>query len=223
MSRKISKRRSPKPGALTNLVHYESGKSFTFDVFCDDEKWLAGIHHELKNRKNALEGTDTLVVNEHKRILELHDLRFSVRKIWRNENGAVLADLLKSIGNDISNFTIPVGRYSGNLTDFTLVLDWGSNLVQVLNSSVGGLLNAALNADRVGTSRDKLHAFTIDALCQNGGGGSAIACGVVGLIGDFAHHLCAHILIWVGQFDFLGDGDAVLTALGTERCGYGFG
>ena len=33
---------------------------------------------------------------------------------------------------------------------------------------------------------------------------------VIGLAGDFAHHLGAHILELVGQFDFLGDGDAVL-------------
>jgi hypothetical protein len=38
---------------------------------------------------------------------------------------------------------------------------------------------------------------------------------VVGLGGDFAHHLRAHVLELVFQFDFLGDGHAVL---GDARC-----
>ena len=45
---------------------------------------------------------------------------------------------------------------------------------------------------------------------QNGGGGGAVA-GLVGGSGsDFAHHLRAHVLELVFEFDFLGDGDAVL-------------
>ena len=37
-----------------------------------------------------------------------------------------------------------------------------------------------------------------------------VAGGVVGLGGDFAQHLRAHVLEFVFEFDFLGDGDAVL-------------
>ena len=50
----------------------------------------------------------------------------------------------------------------------------------------------------------------INRLGQNGGGGGAVAGGVAGLAGDFADHLGAHVFIGVFQFDFLGDGDAVL-------------
>jgi hypothetical protein len=45
--------------------------------------------------------------------------------------------------------------------------------------------------------------------------GGAVTGDVVGLAGDLAHHLCAHVLELVGQFDLLGDGDAVL---GDARC-----
>ncbi len=49
-----------------------------------------------------------------------------------------------------------------------------------------------------------------ERLRQHGGGGGAVA-GVVGGLGsDFLHHLRAHVLERVSQFDFLGDGDAVL-------------
>src|SRR5207342_3049308 len=68
-------------------------------------------------------------------------------------------------------------------------------------------------------------------LGQHGGGGGAVTGGVVGLGGDFAQHLCAHVLELVLELDLLGDGDAVLgdargaktlfdhdiAALGTER------
>ena len=53
------------------------------------------------------------------------------------------------------------------------------------------------------------------ALAQDGGGEhrrrrGAVAGEIVGLRGDFAHHLRAHVLELVGKLDFLGDGDAVL-------------
>ncbi len=50
----------------------------------------------------------------------------------------------------------------------------------------------------------------IDALGEHGRGGGAVAGGVGGLGSDFLHHLGAHVLIRIGQFDFLRDGDAVL-------------
>ncbi len=42
------------------------------------------------------------------------------------------------------------------------------------------------------------------------GGGGAVAGHVVGLLGDLAHHLRAHVLELVLELDLLGDGDAVL-------------
>ena len=41
-------------------------------------------------------------------------------------------------------------------------------------------------------------------------GRRAVAGEIVGLRGDFAHHLRAHVLELVGELDLLGDGDAVL-------------
>src|SRR5580700_10220391 len=49
-----------------------------------------------------------------------------------------------------------------------------------------------------------------DRLSQHGRRGGAVAGGVVGLGGDFAQHLRAHVLELVFELDFLGDGDAVL-------------
>ncbi len=64
--------------------------------------------------------------------------------------------------------------------------------------------------DGIGAGGDEFQALRINRLGQDGGGGGAIAGGVAGLAGDFAHHLRAHVFIRVFQFDFLGDGHAVL-------------
>ena len=56
---------------------------------------------------------------------------------------------------------------------------------------------------------DKLQAFAVNRFGQQRGGGGAVAGGVAGLAGDFAHHLGAHVFVGIFQFDFLGDGHAV--------------
>src|SRR5271157_2756291 len=53
-------------------------------------------------------------------------------------------------------------------------------------------------------------AFAPDRLRQHRRRGGTVTGGVAGLAGDRAHHLRAHVLELVGQFDFLGDGHAVL-------------
>ena len=74
----------------------------------------------------------------------------------------------------------------------------------------GGLHDAALERDRVGPGGDVAEAFPVDGFGQHGGGGGAVAGDVGGLAGDFADDLGAHVFVGVLQFDFLGDGHAVL-------------
>ena len=52
--------------------------------------------------------------------------------------------------------------------------------------------------------------FLEDRVGEHGGGGGAVAGQVGGLLGDFDHELGAHVLEAVFEFDFLGDGHAVL-------------
>jgi len=63
---------------------------------------------------------------------------------------------------------------------------------------------------RVEAGGDRLATLTHDRVSQDDRGGRAVAGDVVGLAGDFAHHLGAHVLELVGQFDFLRDGDTIL-------------
>ena len=85
-----------------------------------------------------------------------------------------------------------------------------ARLLDLLDHLGHGLLDAALEVHRVHAGGDRLHAFAQDRVGQNRGRGGAVAGHVVGLLGDLAHHLRAHVLELVLELDLLGDGDAVL-------------
>ena len=92
----------------------------------------------------------------------------------------------------------------------SLSLTFLAILARCADGGLDGLVDAALDADRVRAGGDVLQAFAVDRLGQNGRGGGAVAGDVAGLAGDFADHLGAHVFVGVFQFDFLGDGHAVL-------------
>ena len=118
----------------------------------------------------------------------------------------------------------------------TCAIAFGSlhGLESFLSSSVADddrLVDAALQIHRVRTRGDRFQALADDGLREHGGGGGAVA-GFIGSVGgDFLHHLRAHVLELVLEFDFLGDRDTVLgdgggavalvehciAALGTQR------
>ena len=92
------------------------------------------------------------------------------------------------------------------------VLFW-QGLLSFFSSAIDhfdGLVDAALDFHRVGTGGDVLHAFAIDGLRQHRRGRGAVTGRVAGLAGDFADELGAHVFVGVLEFDFLGDGHAVL-------------
>ena len=123
------------------------------------------------------------------------------------------------------------GRDGGGGSDLLLGLDLFGRLEQRLGDLLDGLLDAALQAERVGTGRDVAQALANERLSQHGGGGGAVACDVVRLLGDFLDQLSADLLVRVLQLDLLGDGHAIVgdrggapllleddvAALGTQR------
>src|SRR5205807_10207404 len=158
-----------------------------------------------------------------------------------NGDHAVFADFLHSFGNDAANGFIVVGGNGADLGNHVA----GDRLGQAVKKAFvavaffvdgaadggNGLLNAALQGHRIGAGGHSLYAFAEDGLGQNGGGSGAVAGYVTGLAGDFAHHLCAHVLQGVFKFDFFGHGHTVfgdggrakllfnnnVAAFGTER------
>ncbi len=100
-----------------------------------------------------------------------------------------------------------------------------------LGDGLDGLLDAALEGDRVGAGGDVAQALADECLGEDGRRGGAVARDVVGLLGDLLDELGADPLEGLLEVDLLGDGDAVVgdrrrapllvehdvAALGTER------
>src|SRR4029077_20570060 len=134
---------------------------------------------------------------------------------------AILADFLHGLGNDLADGLVVVGRDGADLRDH-VAGDRLGELIQFALAALSGFLvdvasnygnrffDAALHGHRVGASRDRLYAFAVDALTQHGSGRGAVPSHIRSLAGNFTHHLCAHVLERVFQFNFLGYGDAVL-------------
>src|SRR4051812_3846719 len=160
---------------------------------------------------------------------------------------AVFADLLHGLGDDLADGLVVVGGDGADLRDHVSgdglgefierALDAVAFFVELAANRCDCLLDAAFERHRIGSGCDRLHAFAIDGLPQNGGGGGAVAGNVTGLGSDFANHLGAHVFHGVLEFDLFRDGDAVfgdggraellldydVAALGTERDFYRVG
>src|SRR6266478_3368407 len=78
------------------------------------------------------------------------------------------------------------------------------------NGHFDGLFDAALESGGAGAGGDSLDALAEDGLREHGRGGRAVTDNVGSLGSDFADHLRAHVLERSAEFDFLGNGHAIL-------------
>ncbi len=123
---------------------------------------------------------------------------------------AFLADLVHGVGDDLADGLVGVGGDGADLGDRLAVRAGLGDLAQLFDGGDHGLVDAALQIHRVHAGGHGLHAFADDGLSQHGRGGGAVTGDIGSLRSDFLHHLRAHVLELVFQFDFLGDGHAVL-------------
>ena len=216
------------------LVDHEGGEGFAFDIFGDDEERLAGLGDLLKQRKHVLERGDFLLVDEDVGALEQgfhalgvgHEVRAEVAFVelhafhhieggfdafrFLDGDRAVLADLVHRLGDDAADFLVGVCRDRGDLGDFLRIGNLLRKLLELGDDGLGGLHDAALKRNRVGTGGDIAEAFLVDCLGKYGSRSSSIARDVGGLAGNFTDELCAHVFIGALEFDFLGNRDTVL-------------
>src|SRR5712692_5336068 len=223
-------------GALqraTELVHYESGKGFAFDVLSDDQEGLAHLGGLLEQREQVLHRADLLFVDEDANVFEdafhalgvgdevgrevaavkLHAFDYFEGGLHRlgflDGDDAILADLLHGFGDDAADLLVIVGGNGANLGDH-VALDVLVELLDFRNVYFDGLFDAALESGGAGAGGDSLDALAEDSLCEHGRGGRAVTGNVGSLGSDFADHLRAHVLEWIAEFDFLCHGHAVL-------------
>ena len=144
---------------------------------------------------------------------------------------ALVADLLHRVGDHLADRLVAVGRDRADLGDLFGGLHLLGAAFDVFDDGRRRHIDAALEIHRVHAGGDQFETLLHDRGGQHRRGGGAVAGIVTGLRGHLAHHLGAHVLELVFEFDLLGDGDAVLgdagravglvendvAALGTQR------
>ena len=128
-----------------------------------------------------------------------------------NGDNTLFFHFLHGFGNHLAHSVVIVGGNGGHLLDFLVaVVDFHRLAFQVLHDGGNGLVDTAFEFHRVGTGGHVFQTSVEDGLCQHGGSCGTVTGLVVGLGSDFLHHLSAHVLDGLLQFDFFGYGYTVL-------------
>ena len=155
--------------------------------------------------------------------IELHaldDVEFGLGGLGLlDRDDALVADFLHRLGDHFADRLVAVGRDRADLGDFLRSLHLLGALFDVLDDGRHRDVDAPLEVHRIDARSHQFEALAHDRGGQHRCGGRAVSGQVVGLGGDFAHHLRAHVLELVLKLDFLGDGHAVL---GDARRAVGF-
>src|SRR3954453_2958893 len=215
-------------------VHDKRGQSLAFDVFRDDDQRLAGLHHGFAQRQQFVQVGELLLVDQDVGVVEfnahlvgvgdevgrdvatveLHafdDVEFGLERLgFFNRDDALVADLLHSVGEELADLRIAIGRDGADLGYFLVRGDLLGVLDEVGDHGFHSQVDTALQVHRVHAGGNRLGAFAHNGCGQHGRGGGAVASSVGRLGGHFAHHLRAHVLELVVELDLLGDGNAVL-------------
>ena len=220
--------------AASQLVDDQRRQGFSLDVLGDYQQRFASLNDSLEDGQHWLQRGELLLVDENVGVLEFGDHLFGVgdeigREIAAIElhaldhvefghsglrlfdrDHALVADLFHRVGDHLADRLVAVRRDRADLGDLFGGLDLLGAALDVLDDGRRRQIDAALQVHRVHAGGDQLEALLHDRGGQHRRGGGAIAGIVTGLRGDLAHHLSAHVLELVFEFDLLGDGDAVL-------------
>ncbi len=220
------------------LVDNNGGKRLALNILGNDDQLLARLHYLLQQRQDLLNGGDLLIGNEDIGVIndslhllgighhvggdvaavELHTLDHlavglgSLALLQRNY--AVGGNLFHRVRNQLTDRLIAGGNGSntGNVSAAAYLL---AVLHNGSHRSVYCLLHSLLHDHGVSAGGHILHTLPHQCLRQQGGGGGAVAGGIVGLGGNLLHQLRAHVLERIVQFNILGNGHAVV---GDKRC-----
>ena len=209
-------------------------KRLALNVLGDDDERFRGLDHRFEQRKQFLQAgqlflvdQDIGVIHVHAHLvgvgdevggdiaaIELHALdhfEFGLQGFcFFDRDHALVADFFHRVGEELADFRIAVGGNRANLGDLFVRRDILRVLLQVRDYRFHREVDAALEVHRVHAGGDGLGAFLHDCLCENRGGRGAVTRKVGGLRSHFAHHLRAHILKLVFEFDLLSDRNAIL-------------
>src|SRR5207248_6761335 len=203
--------------AATQTVDDEGSERFALDVFRDNHKRLAALHHGFQQRQQFVQRRELLLVDQDVGIfhfnahlvgvgdevgrdvaaVELHafdNVEFGLERLgFLNRDDALVADLLHGVGEELADFGVAVGGDGADLGDLLVRGDLLGVFDEVGDHGFHREVDTTLHIHRVHAGGNRFGAFTNDRSCQHGGGGGAVAGSVRRLGGDFAHHLCAHV------------------------------
>src|SRR3954454_20434958 len=215
------------------LVDDERRERLALDVLGDDQQRLARLDRLLEHGQDVPDRADLLVgdqdvgvledslhpvlVGDHVRrdvaLVELHALRelevHAERLALLDVHDAVLAHLVDRVGDDRADLLVG-SRDGGHASDLLLARDLLGLLADVLHNLVHGLLDAALQSQRVRARSHVLEALADNRLGEHGRGRGAVAGHVVGRGRDLADELGALVLEDVLDLDLTSDGHAVI-------------
>src|SRR5262249_21069011 len=127
-----------------------------------------------------------------------------------DRDDALIADLLHGLGNHLADIALAISRDRADLGDLLVRGDLFRAFLDALDDGFDREVDATLQIHWIHARSHRLGALADDRLREQRRGRGAIAGLLAGLRCNLAHHLCAHVLELVGEFDLLGDGDAVL-------------
>jgi hypothetical protein len=201
------------------------------------------LHDGFEQRQQGLQRGQLLLVDQDVRIVELGGHLFGVGDEIRahiaavelhafddvelgldalgflDRDDAFIADFLHRFGDHAADFDLAIGADRADLGGFGFGGDLLGALGEFGHDRGHGMVDTALQVHRVHAGGNGLAAFADDSLREHDRRRGAVAGHVVGLAGDFTHHLGAHVLEFLRELDLLGDGDAVL---GDARGAVGF-
>src|SRR6266540_2947305 len=216
-----------------DLVDHQGRQGLALDVLGDEHHGLAGLHDLLQHREQVLDRADLLVGDQDVGVLEdrLHALGVG-HEVGRDDalveahpldrlqldpegvglldlDHALLADGVHRLGDDLADLGV-ASRHGGGVGDLVAGLDVLGLVLDGLDGDLDGLLDAALEAHRVGAGGRVAQALTDQRLREHGGGGGAVTGDVIRLLRYFLDQLGADLLVGLLELDLLGDRDAIV-------------
>ena len=117
-------------------------------------------------------------------------------------NHAVCTNSVNGLSDHATQFAIVVGGNRGHLLKIIHLLAWLGEFVHSSAGHFGGGHHTTLDSDGVCTSCHLLEPLFQNGVGQHGGGSGPVARNIGGLLGHLVHHLGAHVLEGVGEFNF---------------------
>ena len=152
-------------------------------------------------------GRDIAAVELH--ALDEFEFGFERRPVLDSDH-AVIADPLHGVGEAAADLPVAVGRDGADLRNLDVRGDLRGVVFEFRDDGFDREIDAALQVHGIHAGGHRLGALPDDRMREHDGGGRAVAGLIGGFCCDLAHHLGAHVLELVVEFDFPGDGHAIL-------------